>query len=375
FPNRLKLYASPSVIPADGKTHKVLTVELRDSLDKAPAIAQEDIIITLSSTNPNIGTVEPTIILPRGESFVKTPFYVKDIAGETNVTAHAHGFIGSSIKIRTILYPVSLKISVNATKVGLIYQSKRTSIVLLNLTAESMNQPISNANVIWSSNTTGIFDEQRVTDRSGKAYAYFLPPIKGKASITATLIKPGFTRANITANLDFWNPPLVIDFIKLVKETTVGSTSEIIVRVTGEGKPIKDASLIWEVKNGTLMNISNTTDVEGRGLAIFSSHIDGKSSITVRAVKDRFSNATNSITIIVKPRSMNLQLQVGKSVIGPNEEVRITAIVTSDGMPVDRATLSWVASMGTLSTRTSITDNNGIAHTTFIPKFEAIKFS
>ncbi|MEM2634799.1 MAG: Ig-like domain-containing protein [Nitrososphaerales archaeon] len=375
LPTKLKLYASPNVIPADGKSHKIIAVELRDSLDIAPARARDDIIITLSSTNPNVGIVEPTILLRKGETFTKTFLYVKDIAGETEITAHASGFISSSIKIKTILYPISLQLWMNATKVGLVYQSKRTSILLLNLTAESMGQPIPNASVIWSSNTTGIFNEQKVTDRMGKAFAYFYPPVKGSASITAIVTKVGFTKANITVKLNFLNSPLTIDFIKVAKEIIIESINEVIIRVTSEGKPIEGASLTWVITNGSLTNISNITNVEGKGSAIFSSNIDGNFKITVKAVKDRFLNATASTTIIVKPKPMVLSLQIGRSVMRADEEVEIIAMVTSDGKPVADATISWVASMGILKPSKTITDSNGMSNAVFTPKFDVIKFS
>ncbi|MDW8045620.1 MAG: Ig-like domain-containing protein, partial [Nitrososphaerota archaeon] len=375
LPSRLRVYAYPKVIPADGKGHKIIRVELRDSLDIAPARAREDILITLSSSNLKVGSVDPTIVLRKGETFAEASFYAKDIEGETIITAHASGFTSNSTKIKTFLYPVSLKILVNGTEVSKAHNFKRSSTLSLNLIAKTYDQPIPDASVTWSSNVTGIFGEQKVTDPLGKAIAYFNPPIKGSASITATIMKAGFTKANVTVNLSFWEPRLKIDFVKVAKEVVVGSTIEAIVRVTDEGRPVKDVSLTWSPKLASLINASMFTDADGRGYAFFSSDVDGRSDITVIASKDRYLNGTSSTSITIKPRPLVLQLQVEKGAIKMGEALKITAIATSDGKPVDNVHLSWSASLGNLNTQISITDSNGRSHVIFVGESEAIKFS
>ncbi len=65
-PSKLIIYEGPTSILADNNTYNCIFVQLQDSSGQ-PARALQDTTISLSSSLTNIGTVDSSIIIPKGD--------------------------------------------------------------------------------------------------------------------------------------------------------------------------------------------------------------------------------------------------------------------------------------------------------------------
>ena len=107
-PAKLKIYLGPNKVPADNSIYECIFVQLQDSTGK-PARALEDTIISLSSSLTSVGTLDPTITIPAGETSAVATFDSTFTPGSTTITATASGFATVQASLSTIA-PVPIKL-------------------------------------------------------------------------------------------------------------------------------------------------------------------------------------------------------------------------------------------------------------------------
>ncbi len=109
-PLRLKVFVGPPKVPADNGVYEAIFIQLQDSKGR-PARAPEDVVIHLSSSSIHVGSVDPTVSIPKGESHTVARFYTTYTPGATTITAAAPGYITGQA-IMTTTGPVPTKLAV-----------------------------------------------------------------------------------------------------------------------------------------------------------------------------------------------------------------------------------------------------------------------
>ncbi|MCW3999270.1 MAG: hypothetical protein NWE93_03430 [Candidatus Bathyarchaeota archaeon] len=100
-PTTLKLYVSPTSVLADNTTYTCIFVQLTDQSGN-PTRAQQDITISLSSSAPGIGTVDPTITIPINATYASANFSSTYLPGTTTITATAPNYATVTSTLTTI---------------------------------------------------------------------------------------------------------------------------------------------------------------------------------------------------------------------------------------------------------------------------------
>ncbi|MGQ9679980.1 MAG: hypothetical protein ACUVV4_04355 [Candidatus Bathyarchaeia archaeon] len=96
-PRSLKLTIMPNIIMPLKKSYAKLVITLVDAYGN-PTKARTDVVITLSSSNLNIATLETSKInIPKGDTSVKTWIITTGLPGQAAITASASG-LGSAIE-------------------------------------------------------------------------------------------------------------------------------------------------------------------------------------------------------------------------------------------------------------------------------------
>lgn len=177
---RLVVYVSPPVIPADGRRHECVYIQVQN-LDGAPLKLSSDLTVTLTSSNRRVGVVESPVVIQAGKSFSAAWFNSTLTAGKTHLTASAPGVLaGVNVLTAVNAYsagePLKLKVYA-APKVVLVNRSQmgRLSIQLLDSNGISIAAS-SDLNVtLTSSNTSVLTVPQFITIPKGSSYytSYF----------------------------------------------------------------------------------------------------------------------------------------------------------------------------------------------------------
>lgn len=100
-PAALVLSQMPELVVANGKSSASVIATLLDDKGR-PVPTQSDIFLSLSSSNPEVATVEPSEAISAGKSSVQIEVQTTTKAGESMITAKAEGLAPSSVTFRTV---------------------------------------------------------------------------------------------------------------------------------------------------------------------------------------------------------------------------------------------------------------------------------
>lgn len=118
-PKALSLYQIPGIVQAADKTTNSLVVSLIDE-SGYPVAALEDTAVSFTSSDPEIATVDGSVVLAEGTSYALTGVHTTSKAGETTISASADeldsglidfktaGFTGSISAYTLALYTVEI---------------------------------------------------------------------------------------------------------------------------------------------------------------------------------------------------------------------------------------------------------------------------
>ncbi|MEM3441345.1 MAG: hypothetical protein QXV09_03560, partial [Candidatus Bathyarchaeia archaeon] len=199
-PSKLKIYVAPPKVPADNRPYEVIYVQLQDSKNN-PARATESITIYLSSSQTDVGSVDSTITIQKGETYAKAKFYSTYTPGTTTITATASGFATVQASITTV-GPVPSKLAVYGLPPVLPADGHSYEAIVVQLQDSAgvpARAPLGNVVVtLSSSNTTVGTVASSVTIQAGSTYATanFFAHNTGSTNITA--IASGYTSGQAT---------------------------------------------------------------------------------------------------------------------------------------------------------------------------------
>ena len=100
-PSKLNIIVGPSSVLADNNVYNCIFVQLQDSSGQ-PARANQDTVITLSSSLTNIGTVSPSVTIPKGSTYAIASFSSTFAPGTSTISASATGYSTVQSSITTI---------------------------------------------------------------------------------------------------------------------------------------------------------------------------------------------------------------------------------------------------------------------------------
>ncbi|MEM3880355.1 MAG: carboxypeptidase-like regulatory domain-containing protein [Candidatus Bathyarchaeia archaeon] len=199
-PSKLKIYVAPPKVPADNRPYEVIYVQLQDSKNN-PARATESITIYLSSSQTDVGSVDSTITIQKGETYAKAKFYSTYTPGTTTITATAPGFATVQASITTV-GPVPSKLAVYGFPPVLPADGRSYEAIVVQLQDASgmpARAPLGDLVVtLASSNTTVGTVASTVTIRAGSTYATANFFANNTGSTTITAIASGYSSGQAT---------------------------------------------------------------------------------------------------------------------------------------------------------------------------------
>lgn len=102
-PSKLAIYAAPAKLLAEKQTHSYpVIVQLQDATGKPARAPTGGVGIGLSSSNPSVGTVDTTVSIGMGDTYVRTRFYSTYVAGSASISAVSSKYASGSALMTTI---------------------------------------------------------------------------------------------------------------------------------------------------------------------------------------------------------------------------------------------------------------------------------
>jgi hypothetical protein len=382
-PDRLRLYLAPELLLPDNRTHTSLYVQVQDSRGN-PALALADTTILVASSDNTIGTVTPTILIPRGASYAVGAFTTTYKAGSTTITVSAEGLKSDSLPITTFAsLPTKLLIS-SALPIlpadGNPYPS--IYVQLLDQQGNPANAPMDLAVFLSTSRPDVGTPPPQVTIRAGRSYTIipFLTTLApGSTNITASIL--GFDASVATQQTVEPAPSRLAIYtlypVLLALDTNL--PGGVVVQLQDSaGRPARarvSVPVTLVSSNSTLLTPEGTLTIWAGstfGASGLRTYLDG-GSVRLTAAAQGYVSATTTLRVIPVTRNITLSLQ--PSPPRANQTATLTVTATLQGRPLTGAAVTWSLSFGEIVFQENVIGPTGRASATiFSPRtgpFEA----
>jgi hypothetical protein len=235
----------------------------------------------------------------------------------------------------------------------------------ITITVTDGAKPVSGAKVSIDRTGGQVIMLNPTTDAGGVCYATFKSDNPGQYTITITATAEGYDPGTATLAASVANAvPGALTVNAMVKQqpVVIGSEAEVTISVTDGGTPVQGASITIETTSGSVTPSSGTTDRDGNMFAMFHSGDPGSYILTVTAAASGHPTSRVSYAVQVvgaDERHLYAAMSVDPKSVSPNSKADITVTVTDGVMPVSNAQVSLVATGGTITPESGVTDSDG----------------
>ena len=271
---------------------------------------------------------------------------------------------GSAFVYIRVLPPMNVQINVYPTNIS--SQDNATVTVYL---ANILGEPIPGANITLSSDNGTIFENTGTTDVNGTSSFNFTAPLT-LSPVNVTLMANadrtdyarGYGQTTITVQPKTLNLELEASPPAILSE----ASSTVAVRVTYSSTPIPNATIAVSSDAGGNFSTTVATDSEGYSEFIYTAPQttteEGiNATLLVTASKSEFADGQNSVTILVEPKILTIQIISQSNATYSGGTLNLTVNVKYASDPIANASVTLSASAGTFLNSTAITDVDGNA--------------
>jgi hypothetical protein len=205
----LSLTTVPKII-ANGQEYDAVFIQLQDLTGNNPVPAKSDIPISLSSSSPNAGRIQPDVTIPKGSSFAIAKFSTGRVEESVKITASSPGFKSVEASLETKLQPISITFVTNP-----LSQAEFDTSIPVEVQVKAGSFPLKGATI----EIAGLFADPTytTTDETGYAKGVYTANRPGANSIEAKVIMPGYKETSAKAGIS-----LTQSVNLLVKATSEG---------------------------------------------------------------------------------------------------------------------------------------------------------
>lgn len=309
-PAILKVYPSPSSIPADARLSSNIFVEAVDPFGN-PVKLPSAVNVSLSSSNLQVGSVPTNLTLNAGQSFGNVTFTPTYSSGTTTIEAKANGFISGNATMTTT-GPVGRRLALTVAPSILYAHANWNATLSVQLFDNTTNTPVdahTPVQVFLTSNNTNIakVSASPLTISSGDSYGtenLTAGGTIGRALVTASAQGYITTSFTVDANTTYSGGDPTLDIIQpyFAPNETLSDNTMYSGAVVAELQTLDEKTLdinpalapagnvtVWarSSNNATLqVSTSPFKIISGSVDAIFnvnSTYLPGSANITVQA--------------------------------------------------------------------------------------------
>ena len=305
-----------------------------------------------------------------------TVYMAPDVADVTNVklvatvSATELGYADEANSMYLEVRPL-LSVQVNADPDVIKSEGMTPTTILV----KSNDEPVSDATVVLSSTHGQLSIETGQTDLNGLLFANFTAPITTtqtsvQVTVTATATKDrfgeGVGRGTITVE------PKILS-VAIVTEPDVaisGGEVNVTARVTYESEVIANANVSIWATNGNLSVSMAVSDKNGMVLFDYTApwvNVQTDVVIGVTATVDRYAEGTQTVAVIVNPRTFNITFNPTSMGMesGQASVVEVRVKCAEDDSAVPDAVVTVVPAQGTFAEASQTTDAAGMCRFTY----------
>ena len=293
---------SPGTLLSDGGSYKVLEVSLETSAG-APAASSSDVIVQLTSDNPQLLSVPTLISVKAGSISALATVTTSALAGTANVTATAAGLLPAAIQIRTVI-PAPSKLQAYVAPPSTAFSSNGNYPILVVQLQDSSGNPArarqDTSVIVTSSNSSLLSSFVTLGIPKGSDYVFNYLHTKGVGKSVLTVSSPDLASSQV--DLTSAPSPLVISLLV----TSTGSsfiytnqTATFTFSASLSGQPLKGLNVTWAATGGELSPSYSTTGASGAASVVFIPNTYGSYNISASIDSPQTGQVTKVYPLLV----------------------------------------------------------------------------
>ncbi|MBS7638196.1 Ig-like domain-containing protein [Candidatus Bathyarchaeota archaeon] len=383
-PYSLRVYASPSFIPAEYGLRGNITVQIVDS-EGVPITAASEVEVKITSSNTSILKIPSSLTIRDGENYGSISFSTLGVVGRTTITALSGGFIPGNATVSATGFggpPTRLSLSLTPSTLlpgGSIHDSITIQLLDSEGVPTRAREPVS---IYLSSSNLDVAVVERpyVTLEPGRHYttARLITGFKpGKTVIAAAA--QGLETSLATLEVRGSTPSRLYLYAALPMILAEGESREVLVLQvqSREGIPMvspEDVEVYLASSSRLVGDVPSKIRIR-RGesyvkIPLRSTLIPGDIEIIAHTQDLEASTATISTTAL----PMNLTIEA-PSAVQINQTFTVTVTAKSGSQPLKNASVSWGIRGGELISTEGSTGSSGSAYGVLKQTWERLELS
>lgn len=280
IPTKIAVYCTPSVLPADNEEYNTIQVQLQDPSGKPALDPDGDVTVSLFSSDPTVGAVSTTLVIPYGKTYSTTTFTSTYVAGSTTITAQTSGYpTGEAQMITKVVDQAPLKVTVTASPSAIApnMQTNITAYVTI-----PGGTPATSATLKFTSSKGGTFTKITELGEGYYTATFTVPDFNTQTTITinATASKTDYMTSTSTTQLT------------IIPDIKVGT---IQLCITDEnGQPIGEALISTVSEPPGMVKLTDITN--STGYVSFPNAIEGTYTFNINKLGYYSTNQTIPFT-------------------------------------------------------------------------------
>ncbi|WP_318373715.1 inverse autotransporter beta domain-containing protein [Enterobacter sp.] len=283
--------------------------------------------------------------------------------GSAQVTATAGGKMRSAPIVRFVA-DTALRITLAADKESAPASGESKDAITFTAQVTRKNgAPASAETVNWSTDAGTLSAQRSLTNNEGIATVSLIADSPGIAHVSATTAS-GETARHQVAFLEqlTWLLTMTADNLQAIANGEDDITFTATLQ-SSDGKPGVAVPVHWKTDFGDLTARSSVTDTNGTAQATLRSSAPGSANVVVTVGEKTLAAPRVEF---VTDTAINISLEADKETAPASgysqDAILFTARLTrKDGGPATGETVSWSADAGSLSARSTVTNNEGVA--------------
>ncbi|MGI0014091.1 MAG: hypothetical protein ACREBU_11710, partial [Nitrososphaera sp.] len=301
-PAALALTQIPGIILANNFRSDSLVVSLVDH-DGKPVAAQEDTVVYLSSSDPEIARVDASTMIKAGDSYAVTGVYASLRAGQATITGAADGLASGSMVFRT----VGFSGSISEYHLGLYTipklpaDGKQYQAIVVQLQDQGGLPVIAKSDVPVSlSSESGIAGSVQASAVMPAGFSFvtatFKTSLKADSDFKITASSPGFTSVE-AAMTTTAQPVTILKSADFPTKANFGEEIRVGVDIFSRETPLKDATVT--ITGASARETTAITDENGHAEGLYVPTLPGTNAIIIKATKPGYEEKTLTSRIIL----------------------------------------------------------------------------
>jgi len=265
-----------------------------------PAVAPVGVSVQLASSDTDIATVNSTVVIAAGQSYVLTGVQTTISPGTASMTATSSGFQSSSTTFTTAS-PAPSQLGVYVAPASGIQSPGKGDAVLAVQLQDSTSSPARARQdtlvVVTSSNSSVISKPITLDIPPGGDYAFALLSTVQPGASVLTASTGGLSSSS--ASISVLSLPVSVTLTSSAPIIAIGTAATVQLQILVNGAPLQGANVSFSATSGSMSATSGVTDSGGQFTDTFIPLEKGVATISAVVQDPLIGNQTAGTNILI----------------------------------------------------------------------------